>query len=806
MRQRNLSLFCGILSILIVYQIFGVYSFKLYRSSAQENQLNNKKAGFTPVPNLPVKKSGLLVKYDPCPSTVRCVPPIQCPAHVNLPPEQKPHPCELSNGLGHGLCCTTGQNHTAQKTQKHHHLHHHGAREVSLAELMSKARDQFVGLQRRALLAKAHKIKPGNPEFAHNSLFHTNDRDKKRINAMTDRAMQEVIASRLFRERESISVRDFLLNNFNGALEGASLESDCQSQDAPCHSRPRPYRLPDGTCNNPLPGRTSWAAAGTPHLRLLPPAYVDGIWEPRLTSATGQPLPSTRDISRFVFPDVDRPHPTYNLMVMLFGQFISHDITQTASITNRDGTPISCCSEDGSRPLPPSQSHFACMPIPISPDDEFYAQFNQGCMNFVRSAIAPNCRLGSARQIDRVTHYLDGSPIYGSDEQTEADLRAFEGGRLRMLNDFGRDLLPLSNDVQLCSQIPPGSTCFQAGDTRTNQIISITAMHTLFAREHNRVATRLAQLNPHWSDDLLFVEAKRIVVAELQYIAYNEWLPLIIGTETMARFDLNVRPDGYSDDYSADINAAVTSEFITAAFRFGHSTVDGVFRTFSETIEIPDVMFEPSRLLQRSFYDDILVTMTSQPMQEVDSSVTNGLSQFMFRGTNPFGLDLVSINLQRARDHGLRTYNEYLELTGSRKIGNFEDLGPEIAERLQRAYASPDDIELWVGGLLESAQVDALLGPTFSEIIADQFSRFRRGDRYFFEHSPEINPGAFTPQQIAEVRKTSMARLLCDNSDGIFLQAAQPQAFLQPTVNGNDPVSCDSNAILRVDLSAWQEE
>lgn len=154
-------------------------------------------------------------------------------------------------------------------------------------------------------------------------------------------------------------------------------------------------------------------------------------------------------------------------------------------------------------------------------------------------------------------------------------------------------------------------------------------MHTLFAREHNRVAARLAQLNPHWSDDLLFVEAKRIVVAELQYIAYNEWLPLIIGTETMARFDLNVRPDGYSDDYSADINAAVTSEFITAAFRFGHSTVDGVFRTFSETIEIPDVMFEPSRLLQRSFYDDILVTMTSQPMQEVDSSVTNGVS-FIF--------------------------------------------------------------------------------------------------------------------------------------------------------------------------------
>uniref|UniRef100_A0A7G3ADF7 Putative chorion peroxidase n=1 Tax=Lutzomyia longipalpis TaxID=7200 RepID=A0A7G3ADF7_LUTLO len=804
MRRRNLSLFCAILAILSLH---GANSFKLSRSSAtQAAQMNNKTAGFTPVPNLPVKKSGLLVKYDPCPDSIKCVPPIQCPAHVNLPDAEKPRPCELDKGTGHGLCCTTGQNHTAPKKKEHHHLHHHASKAVSVQKLFQEAKDQLVGMQHRALLSKANKIEPGNPEFAHHSVFLTSVRDRNKVNARTDRAMQEVIASRLFREREEISVRDFNLENFDGELVGASLQNDCQNLDAPCPRRPRKYRLPDGTCNNPVPGRTAWASAGTPHERLLPAAYVDGIWEPRLTSATGQPLPSTRDISRFVFPDVDRSHSTYNLLVMQFGQFLSHDVTQTASITNRDGTPISCCSEDGTRTLPPSQSHFACMPIPISADDEFYAQFNQRCMNFVRSAIAPNCRLGPARQFDRVTHYLDGSPIYGSNEQTEADLRTFEGGRLRMLNDFGRDLLPLSQDPQFCAQIQPGSVCFQGGDTRTNQIISITAVHILYAREHNRVAAELARLNPHWSDDLLFVEAKRIVVAELQFVAYSEFLPLIIGTETMARFGLNVRTDGYSDDYSTDVNAAVTSEFITAAFRFGHSTVDGVFRTFSETIDIPDVMFNPARLLQRSFYDDILVTMTSQPMQEVDSSITNGLSQFMFRGTNPFGLDLVAINLQRARDHGLRTYNEYLELTGSRRIGSFGDLGPEIASRLQRAYASPDDIELWVGGLLEAADTDALLGPTFSNIIADQFSRLRRGDRYFFEHGPQVNPGAFTPRQLAEIRKATMARLLCDNSDGILLRAHQPRAFLLPTAAGNEQVACNSNAIPRMDLAAWKEE
>ncbi|GAB0100154.1 Chorion peroxidase [Sergentomyia squamirostris] len=805
MRERNLSLFCAILTILIVH-LNVANSFKLSRSSSTEqDQLKgHKKAGFTPAPHLPERKSGLLVEFEPCSPGIRCVPPIQCPAHVNLNTEEKPKPCELP-GSGHGLCCTTGQNHTAMKPENHHHLHHHGVKEVSLAELLKEAKNQLDGMHHSAMLTKANRIEPGNPEFAHHSLFQGSVKDRMKINARMERAMQEVIASRMFREREDISVRDFQLNNFDGELVGATLQQDCQYQDAPCPGRARRYRLPDGTCNNPLPGRTSWGSAMTPHERLLPPAYVDGVWQPRMVSVTGQPLLSTRDISRFVFPDVDRPHATYNLMVMQFGQFLAHDVTQTASITNRDGSPISCCAGDGTRPLPPAQSSFACLPIPISPDDEFYSQFNQRCMNFVRSAIAPNCRLGAARQIDRVTHYLDGSPIYGSDEQTEANLRAFEGGRLRVFNDFGRDLLPLSNDRQLCGQILPGSPCFQAGDTRVNQIISITAVHIVFMREHNRVATILAQLNPHWSDDLLFVEAKRIVVAELQHISYKEYLPLIIGSQTMTKFDLNVRPNGYSNDYNLDVNAAVTSEFITAAFRFGHSTVDGVFRTFNEVIDIPDVFFNPARLLQRSFFDDILITMTTQAMQEVDSSVTNGLSQFLFRGTNPFGLDLVAINLQRARDHGLRTYNEYLELTGSRKIVNFADLGPEIASRLQRAYASPDDIELWVGGLLEAAQTNALLGPTFADIIGDQFSRFRRGDRYFYEHGPNTNPGAFTPNQLAQVKRTSLARLLCDNSDGILLRAHQPNALLLPTAAGNEPLSCTGDAIPRMDLSAWRE-
>lgn len=110
-------------------------------------------------------------------------------------------------------------------------------------------------------------------------------------------------------------------------------------------------------------------------------------------------------------------------------------------------------------------------------------------------------------------------------------------------------------------------------------MISLVALHIIFMREHNRIAGELQHLNPHWTDEELFLEARRILTAEFQVITYKEFLPAVIGDAAMQEFDL-VLTQGteYSYDYDQKIDPSVLNEFSTAAFRFGHSTVDGLLK------------------------------------------------------------------------------------------------------------------------------------------------------------------------------------------------------------------------------------
>lgn len=91
---------------------------------------------------------------------------------------------------------------------------------------------------------------------------------------------------------------------------------------------------------------------------------------------------------------------------------------------------------------------------------------------------------------------------------------------------------------------------------------------------------------------------------------------------------------------------------------------------------------------------------------------------------------------------------------------------------LEEIYDHPDDVDLTVGGNLETLNPGGLAGPTFTCIWLEQLKRIRKGDRLFYDHKD----GPFTRDQLNEIRKARVSKLYCNNSNGI--KKMQPNGFL----------------------------
>ncbi|PSN38523.1 hypothetical protein C0J52_20098 [Blattella germanica] len=588
---------------------------------------------------------------------------------------------------------------------------------------------------------------------------------------------------------------------------GPSVEADWMPEEAcvdktstPCI--PTPYRTADGSCNNPLHPHL-WGVAMRPFRRTLPPDYADGISAPR--GAIGRPLPSARDISVLVHRPMYHDDPAFTVMLAVWGQFIDHDITATALSVSSDGGAISCCGSEAIHP--------DCFPVLVDVNDPYFHQFNLTCMEFVRSAPAPVCNLGPREQLNQASAFLDGSVIYGPNLNLTTQLRSFKGGQLSMsVTSDGRMLLPYSSDPSDgCNQKVEnarGRYCFASGDARANENLHLTTMHLLWARQHNRLAENLIALNPLWSDEKVFQESRRIVVAQLQHITYNEFLPVLLGEDLMNHLELNVNFSGYFYGYEATIDPSVANSFASAAFRFAHTLLPGLMKMIrndsEEYVELHRMLFNPYTLFSPDGLDATLRGALATNVEKVNPYFTTELTEHLFekRGAPPCGLDLVSLNIQRGRDHGLPPYPAWREKCGLSRPKSFKDMTSYVdnytVKKLSELFVTVDDVDLYTGAIAEGPIRGGFLGPTITCLLADQFTRLKRGDRYWYE-TPE-EPQAFTPQQLTELRKTTLARIICDNADAVDTI----QTWVMRSVGQNNGrISCQS--IPTPDLSEWKE-
>lgn len=156
-----------------------------------------------------------------------------------------------------------------------------------------------------------------------------------------------------------------------------------------------------------------------------------------------------------------------------------------------------------------------------------------------------------------------------------------------------------------------------------------------------------------------------------------------------------------------------------------------------------------------------------------------------------------------ARDHGIPSYNNYRALCNLKRASSFEDLAreipPEVIARLKRIYPTVDDIDLFPGGMSERPLQGGLVGPTFACIMAIQFRQLRKCDRFWYENEDPVV--RFTPAQLAEIRKTTLAKVICENLD---IPSDMQRSVLDLPSNFLNPrVSCQS--LPQIDLSAWRE-
>ena len=209
----------------------------------------------------------------------------------------------------------------------------------------------------------------------------------------------------------------------------------------------------------------------------------------------------------------------------------------------------------------------------------------------------------------------------------------------------------------------------------------LASVHTLWLREHNRLATEISTNSPAMGDEEIFQTARRILIAEMQNIVYDEYLPVVLGEKTMDdyKISLSSRHDK-TTEYDDELDPSITNSFATAAYRFGHSMIQGLIKMLSTStygqekeFQLRDHYFNMENYLLNSGegMEQLLAGLINQPAQDMDRFVTEEATNFLFpeQGNN-FGSDLVARNIQRGRDHGLPGYNRYREICKSRGLGS----------------------------------------------------------------------------------------------------------------------------------------
>lgn len=480
------------------------------------------------------------------------------------------------------------------------------------------------------------------------------------------------------------------------------------------------FSLHSGICNN-VNGRGSTGVA----VRYSCPS------EPRLSgtkrsSIVKSRLPSPRVLSNaFCRADPqalpDRSSPV-SFMFIVFGQFLDHDITLTP---------------EGSKMF------YETANIPRGNDEEK----NMPEISFTRSEWLRDPKASGYLEKNHRTHFnaisafIDASNVYGADNWRAWALRSHKDGKLLMAPDGN---LPRNSlkDLPIVLRNAPdlSDNLFAAGDIRANENPVLTALHTAFALEHNRICdlligdlkdTPFSSLSGN--DGWLYNQARKLLIGEMQNIVYEEFIPLMLGPDAMPAYR----------GYKAHVDPGIAVAHSTASFRFGHSGVvnDLSIRDKSgvpKRVLLNAVFFNPAKYTEYGI-ESWLDAAASKRAEKIDSILAPSIQDFLFNPRRAGVLDLASLNIMRTRDHGLCTYTQSRMSFGLSP--DLTDIAASKRVKLLGKYRRASHVDITIGGLSETPKAGSLLGPLYHASNLDQFLRLRDGDKFFYAN-PKLTYGS----------------------------------------------------------------
>ncbi|MCY4369341.1 MAG: peroxidase [bacterium] len=519
----------------------------------------------------------------------------------------------------------------------------------------------------------------------------------------------------------------------------------------------RHFRTADGSWNNLTDPKEG--AAGT--------RFPRNVANAAIRPETGETLmtPNPRELSRTFLARGEemKEVPFLNLLAASWINFQNHDWVH-------HGEPLLRDVHD----------------IPLAEDDPARKKYRQTKM-FVGKTQADPTRMPDRDQvpitfINEVTHWWDGSQIYGSDQETLDRLRTGTGGRLR-LDDAGH--LPLDD-----------KGIEETGFTR-NWWIGLTMLHTLFAREHNAICGRLQEAYPDWDDARLFNVARLINAAVMAKIHTVEWTPAILpnrgadsglnanwyglftnllrtGKNRKTVADINVRNPEMGGVVGNPINKhgqpyGLTEEFVEV-YRL-HSLLPETItvRSMSDADAIEEVPFVETRqagsgrLTARTSMADLFYSFGVQhPGQLVLNNYPDFMRELSIPG-NPL-FDMGAVDILRARERGIPRYNEFRRQLGLNPIRTFDDLTDdrEQVEKLKAVYGDqPDDVEkldLLIGTLGEGHRPAGFgFGETLFQIFILNATRRLQADRFY---TVDYNEQTYTKDGLAWIDDSDLKTVL----------------------------------------------